>query len=134
MLVVYTNTNSTPVAPLGDYLLPGFPGQSRVCVAGAVAGAIGTGVGEYISTGSTSVSHVLVDAGVGCVAGAVAPIAATTWLGAVALGGAAKVLQTGLTSWINGECVTGNDLLASNWSRALGGVIGGPYGLQKLPA
>jgi RHS repeat-associated protein len=28
--VVYTSANGIPVAPPGDYLLPGFPGQSRV--------------------------------------------------------------------------------------------------------
>lgn len=64
--------------------------------------------------------------GVGAVAGALAPFAATGVM-AAGLGGASNVVQYGLTQWSNGNAITGQGMAWNALTGAGGGLIGGGF-------
>lgn len=104
-----------------------------LCGVGALVGGAGTAIGEYISQGSTSLPHVAIGAGAGCVAGAAAPFAATTAGGAVILGGLTNAGQYAATQSADDDCITWEGLALNAGLGAIGGRLSGafkPRGLE----
>jgi RHS repeat-associated protein len=92
---------------------------------GAVSGGV-TAIGDYIGTGKISAGHVVVAAGVGCVAGAAAPFA-TTLARTALLGAASNTAQYAITNYIDCEEVTPEGLVGSAVTGGLSGQIGGRF-------
>lgn len=104
---------------------------------GAVAGFGGSVIGQLISnggkTGCISWKNAFIAGGVGAAAGALAPFAATSYLGAAALGAGSNTVQYGITQYANGESVTALGAAWSVGTGALGGLIGGRIKQPSLP-
>lgn len=61
----------------------------------------------------------------GAVAGALAPLVATTYFGTAGLGAGSNTVQYGITQYANGESVSGGGLGWSAITGAVGGLVGG---------
>ena len=105
---------------------------------GGSAGAIGSIAAQMAQNEGTFTDRftqldwgdVGIAAGVGAVAGALAPIAAVTTLGAVTLGSTAGVTQYGLTQWSNDEPITYPGLALSAGIGGVAGYMGGTFNPQ----
>lgn len=98
-------------------------------IIGGVAGGIGSAIGQIIANRGFdcfSWTDVGIATGVGAVAGALAPITATTTLGAAVSGGFANVAQTYLTDQAHGKSSGLNEYGASFVLGMIGGGFGGP--------
>ncbi|WP_017327113.1 RHS repeat domain-containing protein [Synechococcus sp. PCC 7336] len=93
------NSPTTFTDPTGEFV-PLFVVTGGI---GLLAGAAGSVAGQLISTGSIDIGDVVIAAGVGAAAGALAPVVATSALGAVLLGTGANVSQVTLTEFSNGN-------------------------------
>lgn len=105
-------------------------------IIGGIAGGIGNAIGQVISNGGFNCfnwKNVAVATGTGFVAGAAAPFVATSYLGAVALGGTANVVQYGATQAVNGQQVTASGAALSAATGVAGGAIAGPIARNSLP-
>jgi RHS repeat-associated protein len=101
---------------------------------GGVAGGAGSLIGQ-VASGQGTLSerwanvnwrNVGIAAGVGAVAGAVAPFVATSAIGAVALSATANVVQYSLTQWANNRSVTNRGVAVSALTGGVAGWIAGP--------
>jgi RHS repeat-associated protein len=96
---------------------------------GLIAGFGGSLIGQLISNRGRieciNWKNAFIAGGVGAVAGAAAPFAATTWLGAAGLGAGANTVQYAITQYANGQSMSA---IGAGWNAvtgALGGAIGG---------
>jgi RHS repeat-associated protein len=108
--------------------------------------AVTAGIGALVGGGSNLAMQLLqnggnwscvdwgdvgIATGVGAVAGALAPFAATGIM-AAGLGGAANAVQYGLTQWSNGKQITGQGMAWNALTGAGGGLIGGGFSRAGL--
>jgi RHS repeat-associated protein len=100
---------------------------------GAVAGGLGDLGGQVIGNirngrpiSNIDMKEVIVATGTGAVAGALAPIAATTWAGAAILGGLSSAAQMLVLNHWENRCTTSSGLAFAFGLGALGGLAGGP--------
>jgi RHS repeat-associated protein len=119
-----------------------FVALSVILVSGAIGGicsAGGTLIAQIAQGNGTLAERVQgvdwgdvgIAAGVGFVAGAAAPVVATTTAAAAILGATANVAQYGLTQWSNNESVTpGGVVINAAVGGITGGVITGPFNPQ----
>lgn len=125
---------------LGDPI--GNVDPNGLWVVNAVTGVVGAAIGGGVNFGMQMALNrgqlkcvkwmdVGIATGVGAVAGALAPFAATRLL-ATELGAGSNALQYGLTQWANGDDITASGLGWSLLSGAGGGYIGGAFTRSKL--
>jgi hypothetical protein len=124
---IYAYVNGNPVNlvdPDGRLALPIITG-----IVGGVTGFGGSIVGQLISNGNKfeciKWKNAFIAGGVGAVAGALAPFAAQTYLGAGALGAGSNAVQYGVTQYANGESATLSGLGWSAGTGLIGGLVGG---------
>jgi hypothetical protein len=98
-----------------------------------LAGGLGDLAGQEIANFATGHPLTNIDwkeagiaTGTGFVAGAAAPFAATSYVGAALLGGLANLTQTVLTNRAEHKCTTTNQALWSLGTGLAGGALGGP--------
>lgn len=119
---LYAYANGNPVRnsdPTGEIVPVGL------CLLGGAIGGVVTGVGDSLS-GGFSLKHAAVAAGVGCAAGAAAPLAPGI-IGAGLLGAGANAAQYALTQRLDGCETTGGGLAANAASGLLGGGVAGKF-------
>ncbi len=109
--------------PTGEIPLPLITGGIGFFVGGL--GNAGAQIYHNGGFNNFSWTDMGIAAGTGLVAGAAAPIVATTYVGAALLGGTANVVQTAATNVTNGKNVT-DGLLASGLTGTVAGIVAGP--------
>ena len=98
-----------------------------LCGIGAIAGGVGTALGEGLAGQGFNLKLVAIGAGVGCVAGVAAPFAATTATGALILGAATNAGQYAATQYADGDCITLGGLAFNAGLGAIAGKLLGPF-------
>jgi RHS repeat-associated protein len=123
--------------PEGEFILA-VPLPIATGIIGGLAGGLGDLGGQVIGNirngrplTNINVKEVIVATGTGAVAGALAPIAATTWAGAAILGGVANVAQKLVLNHWEHKCITSSGLTLAFAMGALGGLAGGPTTASK---
>jgi RHS repeat-associated protein len=101
-------------------------------VVGAAVGGVGYVAGSLISGHQMDGGEALVAIGVGAASGALAPIAATTAVGAVVLGAASNVAQYALTQIVKDEEIRADHLVVNGALGAIGGKIDGTADTKLL--
>lgn len=129
-LFVYVGNNPVSYIDPSGYILLNL-------VTGVIGGTIGAGA-SVISQGFNNLrcgcdffdninwKSVAVAGGIGFVSGALAPIVATSYVGATLLGATSNVAQYAGTQAVNGQSITGAGVALNVVTGALGGAIGGP--------
>jgi len=131
---LYAYVNNNPINandPSGNVPLPLVTGAI-----GAAAGATGNAIGQIVANNdfdNLSLTNVGVAAGVGFVAGAVAPYTAVTYLGAAATAGLANIAQYTITQTANSQPITTTGLAVNGISGLVAGAVTGPIAQSALP-
>jgi hypothetical protein len=82
---------------------------------------------QIIGSGEFNWKHAAIAGAVGCGAGMAAPLVATSYVGAAALGALTNIIQYGITQYVDNCSVTVRGLIINGFSGALGGALGGAF-------
>ena len=128
------NSPSNYMDPEGEMILA-LPLPVVTGIIGGLAGGLGDLSAQTLNNlrsgrplSNIDGKELLVATSSGAVAGALAPIAATTWAGAAILGGAANLAQTLVLNHWEHKC---SSLTFAFATGALGGLMGGPTSASK---
>ena len=131
----YTSNDPTDFTdPSGDFIpLPIITGAigAGAGFVGDLGGQIVGNIRQHKPLSNIDWKEVAVATGGGAVAGALAPVVATTTLGASILGGVTNVAQMFVLSRWEHKCITTEGALFSFGIGAVGGVFGGASGPTK---